>query len=212
MVADHVAGAVSDRQSPSFANSVGSRRCGLRRGDLVRPCAHLRPSSIPVGSATPRSSRLGAFRQGRFVQTTHRERAANKFAASHGRQLHQAMPKRSLKIAVTHRAKHSITTNGHLKRFHEGRLRLRPNLACRWYVGQPIALKRAIDELRVGDYSSCAGKKRKRDKDDREKCCRNDCAPRYRFAHQSLPSLRAHTQQLKKLSLRSFCALLVRTC
>ena len=63
------------------------------------PHARLRPSSIPVGSATPRSSRLGAFRQVDFVQTTHRARsfsitqAANKFAASHGRQLHQATPK-----------------------------------------------------------------------------------------------------------------------
>jgi hypothetical protein len=54
-----------------------------------------------------------------------------------------------------------------------------------------VAFERALDQLRLESCTKRAGKRRKRDKDNRSNCRRYDCKTHRYFAHQSLPSLRA---------------------
>jgi len=118
---------------------------------------------------------------------------AQSFHQSLGLQLNQAAPVERRKLGWRHRAKSPIAAHGYpFFGSHERRLRLRPVFGWCWRVAQQIALKRAINWLRLENYSKRAGKRWKRDKGDWAKRCRYDGKSRYRLAHQSLPSQRVH--------------------
>lgn len=163
---------------------------------MVRPCAHLRPSSIAVGSATPRNSRLGAFKQG--IRANNAPRAFVFYHPS-GKQIccvarTVTTPGNAQKIVEDCGDDIEPNTRSQpmdtLSAFTKDGCAFDPILPA---AGTLVSRSPLSVRSRLETIPAVLGKSGNETRMIEKSNYHNDCAPRYRFAHQSLPSLRTHT-------------------